>query len=408
MKLAYPAGRMACALALLAGVAVPGPARAASVRVVEPAAESATPGAKAALRRALAASRNHDYETALAHFERALSMSPSPKLHFNIGVCHHQLMVEHDPGSTQYQEHQEAAIASYNRYLDSKPDDAATVEGMIVALGGTPVTQDPEPWTIELVEPGEVPDPPGFDEMWMTGGEDPPPGDPQPDDPPPEDPTPSEPPPQTSGLPPPPAMLRGRFGGFVPLWVAHPGQLSGSSRARALPVLGLGLRGNAFMGPQRKIALGGEVAVAVQPMDTRTHHRLSIAHLGVVLEVRHPLGTAGRFEVGGGGMIGAGTEALVYSGTNRLRCAVNREASRRTGLLANARLYLAALLGKRRNHELSLRVGPGLGVFAQGSRAARDADGNSCADGPTPFAAIGLPDGAALAVTFDLGYAPRF
>jgi hypothetical protein len=107
--------------------------------------------------------------------------------------------------------------------------------------------------------------------------------------------------------------------------------------------------------------------------------------------------------------VGVGWQTLVYTGSDRLRCANGREASQRGGLWSGARLWLAALLGPRRNHELSLRLGPGLAAYAPGSvPAKRDAAGTTCEGEPSAFETFGLRDGAALSVTVDIGYAPRF
>jgi len=198
------------------------------------------------------------------------------------------------------------------------------------------------------------------------------------------------------------------MGVFVPLVSSNPAQLAGSRELRPLPSLGLGLRGNAFLGHRRRIALGGELAIATQTASARTRHRLGLGWLGVVLEARHPLGR-GRFEIGGGGVVGLGWQTLVYTGDAPLRCASGREASRRGGLWTGARLIVAALLGARRNHELSLRVGPGLAALAPGSvPASKDAAGVSCEGEPSAFETFGLREGAALSVTVDIGYAPRF
>lgn len=366
-----------------------------------PVSEDPQAQAKAALDRARQAARAQDFATALRHYEEALRLRPSGKLHFNVGVCHHRLMMGEATGSPAYEEHRAAAVEAYNRYLQASPGatDAEEVAEMVRALGGTPISDDPEPWTIELVEPDEVPLPPGLDDADGDPWAEPEPDASSTDDT----------PPATRPAPPKPVGPRGRFGPFVPLIVTNPGELARSDELRALPTTGLGLRGNAFLGPRRRLALGGELAVALQPMAARTRHRLHLAYLGVLLEVRHPLGD-GRLEIGGGGTLGLATQSLAYAGDDRLRCAVGRsdEASRRSGLWAGARLYVAAMLGPRRNHELSLRLGPGLGAYPAGSRASVDAEGQSCEGEPSAFETFGIDEGAALVVSVDIGYAPRF
>ncbi len=377
-----------------------------------PTSDDATAQAKAALRRALAATRAKDYSTALTHFEHALRLSPSPKLHFNIAVCHHRLMGEHAEGTKPYEQHRQAAVTSYNHYLATEPQDAEAVESVIVALGGTPVTDNPEPWTIELVEPGETPDPPGFDEEWIAGASTP---DPAPE---PGDPDAAQTPEKTDDVAGPqpgvgpqpvvPPQLRGRVGVFIPLFMAHPGQMIGSSTLSGAPMLGLGLRGNAFIGPARRLGLGAEFVVVRQTMGTNDRHRLGGGNLSLMLDYRHPLGDGGRYEIGASGVVGVGTEILEYTGADGLRCANGREASRRNGLWTGARVVGAVLLGKDRNNELSLRLGPGLAANSEGSRANEDADGMSCAGEPSAFTTLGLRHGATLVVSFDLGYARRF
>lgn len=366
--------------------------------------ESDEAKAKAAITRARGAFAAKDYATALQGFEEALRLQPSAKLHFNIGVCHHRSMVDHEPGSAPYEQQRAAAVTAYNHYLEAAPGapDAEEVAEMIRALGGTPLTDDPEPWTIELVEPDDVPDPPGLDDA-----DDP--TDPQ-VDPPPEEP-PSETTTPTPTPAPPPTGPRGRVGAFLPLVLSNPRELAASDELRPLPTLGLGLRGNGFLGARRRLALGGELAITLQPMSADARHRLHTAYAGVLVEARHALAD-GRFEIGGGGVLGLGTQSLVYAGDTPLRCAAggsgSQEASRRSGLWASARVTLSALLGPRRNHELSLRLGPGLSAYAAGSRAAEDADGTSCADEPSAFATFGIDEGPALVVSVDIGYAPRF
>lgn len=386
---------------LTAVVAIASHPRSGTAAPSEPASE-----AKAELSRARAAARSGDYAAALEHFEQALRLQPAAKLHFNIAVCHHRLLGEHEAGSVPYEHHRAAAVDSYNRYLQAAPgaNDAAEVTEVVRALGGTPLSaDDPEPWSIELVEPDSVPDAPGLDEDWNAETTDetstarttetgPPPA--------------AAPSPAT---PRPPRGPAGRFGGYVPLTFASPVQLGQSEPLRPYPLLGLGLRGNAFLGPRRAVALGGELSVTTQPISARSRHRVSMGTLGVLVESRHPLGRDGRFELGAGGVVAVATQALIYTGDMRLRCSPAREASRRNGLYTQARITFAVLLGPRRNHELSLRLGPGLTAMSTGSTARTGTDGEPCgAADPSAFETLGLDDGAALVVSFDLGYAPQF
>lgn len=393
---------VALSLVLSGGVTVASHPRYAAAAPSEPAPSEPAPSeAKAELSRARAAARSGDYAAALEHFEQARRLQPAAKLHFNIAVCHHRLLGEHEAGSMPYEHHRAAAVDSYNRYLQAAPkaDDAAEVMEVVRALGGTPLSaDDPEPWSIELVEPDSVPDPPGLDEDWDTettdeagtarATETDAPG--------------------RSPTPRPPRGPAGRLGGYVPLTFASPVQLGRSEQMRPYPLLGLGLRGNAFLGPRRAVALGGELSLTTQPISARSRHRVSMGTLGVLVESRHPLGRRGRLELGAGGVVAVATQALIYSGDMRLRCSPAREASRRNGLWTQARVTFAVLLGPRRNHELSLRLGPGLTAMSTGSTAATGTDGEPCtAADPSAFETLGLDDGAALVVSFDLGYASR-
>lgn len=360
---------------------------------------------RAAIARARQAARAGDYAAALRHYEEALRLQPSAKLHFNIAVCHHRLMMQAPAGSPEHEAQRAAAVTAYNRYLQAAPhaSDAEEVAELVRALGGTPLSPDnpeswPKQWQVELVEPDAVPDPPNLYDGTATddgtapdAAVDATSGDP------------STPP---AGAAPP--VLRGRMGGFIPLVSVNPSQLAASDELRPLPALGLGVRGNAFLGLRRRIALGGEAAIGTQPASARTRHRLSVGWIGVLLEFRHPL-ARGRFEIGGGGVVGVGWQTLVYTGSDRLRCVTTRDAGGRGGLWTGARLYMAALLGPSRNHELSLRLGPGLAAYAAGTVPAKqDAEGMSCEGEPSAFETFGLREGAALSVTVDIGYAPRF
>ena len=357
---------------------------------------------RAAIARARQAAQAGDYTAALQHYEEALRLQPSAKLHFNIAVCHHRLMREAPAGSPEHEAQRAAAVTAYNRYLQAAPraPDAEEVAELVRALGGTPLSPDypepgPEQWKVELVEPDAVPDPPSLYDG--TAAE--PASDATSDAPPHGRSAPS------AGAAP---VLRGRMGGFIPLVSVNPSQLAASDELRPLPALGLGVRGNAFLGLRRRIALGGEAAIGTQPASARTRHRLSLGWIGVLLEFRHPL-AHGRFEIGGGGVVGVGWQTLVYTGEDRLRCVTTRDAGGRGGLWTGARLFMAALLGPRRNHELSLRLGPGLAAYAAGTVPAKqDADGMSCDGEPSAFETFGLREGAALSVTVDIGYAPRF
>ncbi|MCA9712605.1 MAG: hypothetical protein KDK70_42650, partial [Myxococcales bacterium] len=338
-----------------------------------------------------------DYAAAIEHYTEALRHQPAAKTYFNLGVCHHRLMSATSPGSPAYELHRGGAVDAYNRYLQATPEapDRQEVAEMIRSLGGTPLSAEaPEPWTIELVEPDDVPDPPSFDDE----------GD--------DRPTPEIPPlsAEAPRKPSPGPLLRPRWGLGVslPVMLINPGQAARSDELRPVPTLGLGLRGHGYLGSKGGVLLGGELALATQPLSAKQRHRMSLAFVALAVEYRRMMGQ-GRWEIGGGGSIGLGSQALFFDGDARLRCTKDREASRRNGLWASARLYVAALLGQRRNHALTLRVGPGLGVYGPGSvPLGMDAAGMTCEGEPSAFETFGIDEGPAMVVGVDLGYAPRF
>ena len=394
--------RMALVLSALCGLAAPPPAHARLAPV-----EDADAIAEAAVAKARQATRDRDYAAAIEHFREAMRHRPTAKLQFNIGVCHHRLMVTQSPGSSAYEEHRGAAVEAYNRYLEAAPgaSDTKDVVEMIRALGGTPYSaEQTEPWSIDLVEPDEVPAPPSFDEGGLPTVE-PPPSDGPPDPPP-------EPlPPPTEVRDPNAPLTDPRWGlSFsIPVLMFGPGQLGGSDRLVPAPNLGLAVGGNGFLGSNRALWLGGEIGLTGQPISAADRPRLSLFHAGLVLEYHRSLGKQGRAEIGGGGLLSFASQTLLFSGTPRLRCAVSeREASRRNGLAAVARVYAAVLMGKRRNHALTFRLGPGIAVLAPGTVARTGPEGEGCENEPSPFQDLGVDEGPSLVLSFDVGYSPRF
>ena len=371
----------------------------ATTRTSGPAAapeEDRRAAAKAAFRAGREAASAGDYETALEGFERARALEPSPGLHYNIAVCHHRLMLRADEGSETHDARRLAAIDAYNLYLASSPDaeDRETVEDLVVSLGGHPVTR--KRWTIERLDPDPALPSPALREAE--------------EEPIAEEPASIETPPNPpADAPPKPWRPRARVGpGFV-VMLSNMRQLSKQSEVATLPMIGLSLRGGAFVGPQRRINVGGELAVVGQPTGSDARHRLGAGHFGATVDYGHPLGKQRRFEIGVGSLVALTGQTLHHRGTSSVSCPAgsesdtDRQISQRGGLLLGGRLTLALLLGKRRNHELALRITPGLGLYGRGSKT----DGERCNDLPTPFEELGMGR-PALVTTVDLGYAPRF
>lgn len=345
--------------------------------------------AKAAVKRAKAAAGNGDYAAAIVEFERARALEPTPQIHFNIGVCHHALMLAADPASPPHAEHRDAAIAAYRAYLDAAPaaDDRDDVERIIAEI--TPPPPDgPDPAS-DAPPPGP---PPALREAVTRIDPDPP--------------AVNTPPPVTT--PPPDGRTPARVGPFLPVVIAHARRLGDTELVDRLPLLGLGIRGAAFLGVRERLALGGEFAVYGQPSAARARHRLLDAHVGLTVDYGAPLGRARRFELAGGGLLGFLYESLSRDGATELTCPVapRGRVAQRGGLLVGGRLSLLLLLGRRRNHELGLRITPALALTGNGSSGDPPAGEADCDQ--TPFEAAGLPGGAALVTTVDLGYAPRF
>ncbi|MBK6917241.1 MAG: hypothetical protein IPH07_07560 [Deltaproteobacteria bacterium] len=345
--------------------------------------------AAAAIARAKQAAAAGDYTLALREFESARALGPTPQLHFNVAVCHHALMLEHAADTPAWQSHRNGAIDSYRDYLAAAPnaDDRADVERIIVELGGDPEVAptatpvEPLPPLRDIVERID-PDPP------------------------------TQPLPSITPAPsPPPKPVRtrspARIGPFVPLSLAHFGRLRRTAAIESLPLLGLGLRGGAFLGPRARTNLGGEFSYALMPSASRSAHTLRQVAMVVATDWGAPVGKRRRIELAVGGIAGLGFESLHARGTSTLGCraADNGRVATRGGLLLGARGGLLLLLGKRRNHELGLRVTPTLAVYGNGPRSGA-VDSSACTD--PVFVEAGLPGGAALVTTIDLGYAPRF
>lgn len=386
------------------------------------AAPSAPQEDAAAARAAVAAGRKAaaagDFATALARFEEALALRPAPSLHFNIAVCHHNLMLAAAPGTEAYEAYRRAAIEAYGRYLDASPDaeDRASVDATIEELGGRSKTAD-TPWVIERIDPDDVPVAPSLRDA------------PEPVDPvsspaavgpTPRPPAKGEPADPHASATAPPSRHVGRIGLFVPVTLANLGQLArgtddaaaaGLPAMRAVPGIGLGLRGAAMLGARRRVAVGGELWATGQPISSRAQPVLVIGTISPTVEYGHPL-ARGRLEIGGGGGLGIMLQTLRYVGDTPPPCSVSERGalSTRPGALLSGRFSLSALLGPRQNHELSLRISPGIAGFGPGTRAKDDdaATGPLCSERSTPFQSLGLSGRAALVVMIDLGYAPRF
>ena len=351
--------------------------------------------AAAAVKRAKAAARKGDYAAALVDFETASELASSAAIHFNIGVCHHALMLAAGPETPEHASHREAAIAAYRAYLEASPiaDDRADVERIITELLPT-APEDPPP-TGDAPPPGPPPD---LREAVTRIDPDQPATEKTADEP-----TAVEPPPPLAS-----SRSPARVGPFTPVVLAHLGRLGDTDLVERMPLLGLGIRGGVFLGTKARVNLGAEFAAYGQPSDAKRRHRLFDAHVAATVEYGVSLGRARRFQLAGGGMLGFLYESLSRDGTSTLACPADQsgQVARRGGLLLGPRLALLVLLGRRRNHELGLRITPALAVTGNGNSGDPPTGLETCEQ--TPFAEVGLPGGTALVTTVDLGYAPRF
>lgn len=385
----------------LVAIAIATRSEPASARALEaPAPAAAAPSGEAdreaTVARAKSAAKRGDYAGALVEFERARALQATPQLHFNVAVCHHALTLAAAEGSPEREAHRTAAIAAYRAYLDASPnaDDRADVERIVGELGGSTgraPTEQERSW-----DDPEQPPPPELREIVTRIDPDPP------------QPEPAAPP---TFAPTPVSRVHGRVGPYVPVVLAHMGRLGDTGRVAVAPMIGLGVRGGVFLGRRERINLGGEVAAYGMPVAPSGKHTLVGAMLTAAFEYGDTVGRSRRFAIAGGFIVGPAFESLRYGSTDttpddgvgKARCSVDRkdEVSARAGAVIAPRLALMVLLGKKRRHELGLRITPALALFGGGSSNG----GSSCTQ--TPFAEVGLPGRAALVTTIDLGYAPR-
>ncbi len=416
----------ALALALWGGPVPPGTA-------TDPSAPTQDiPAARTAVRKAREAAAKGNWIHALEQFERAMQLRPSPKLHYNLAVCHHRIALALKPGANR-EKREARAIDAYQLYLDHNPEapDRAEVEANIRALGGDagshqgigrvegdrPSLGESDysdlwgPARPGLDEPAAVP-PPGPE---TPASEPHPPPNPQPV---------PEPPPEvaaangTGGLPPPPLAPppstfppRARIGGAFSSVVLHPADSLRGDRLDIPVGAGFLIHAAAYLGPRRGLAVGAELGLAAGIPTQLDRHGLLFAHLGIMTDYGWVLGSTRRVEIQLGGLIGMSFESLQERNppATTVSCPTSdgREVARRGGLMGSLRPAVFVLLGKRRHHMLGLRVAPSMLVMAKGESGEEDRAGDPC-DQPDPFAEVGLSAGFGFGLLSDLGYAARF
>ena len=340
---------------LLAALLFAAPASAApSPTPADTPADSTDARARAAalVERGHAAYDRADYPAALAAFEEAHALRPSPKLHYNLGVCHQRLMESAAARGDAAAEsaHAVAAIDAFNRYLVERPtaDDRTEVEALIRALGGAPATAS-------RLKP--VPTPPTR----------------APDDAPavadsaPKTPSPPDPPPATAPADPAvPAPWRGHLGPRLGLWLQP--QLSRDPGTTGAALAVFGVAAAAHLGPRRRLRLGGALDLAAS---ARQAGKLALtaqvlaATAGLALPAAH-----GRLEFPLELALGLAREALQADGQAAVTCATGPTlVSQRLGGWVGGRAGAVVLVGARRNHGLGLHLGAAFVGFGRGSRA---------------------------------------
>lgn len=400
---------LAVAVAVGLGVAAPVDDDAGTDPTDEAQARSAE--AKVELKAGRTAAAAGDYETAVAHFEKARALRPSAGLHYNIGVCHHRRFLGLAEDSPDRESARQAAVDAYNAYLveASSAEDRYHVAQTVSELGGRPAVIDE--WMVRPDEPA----PTGPPQLRETD-EELEPTDPEPSTPPPAEET-GE---QTSETPPapprattpptsrqPPRGPRARIGGALAIGFVGLGKQRETADVETMPSIGLLLRGGAFLTESRELNLGAELGFSTQPSNAARRHRLARLHAALTVDWGRRV-AGDRLEIGVGGLAGVAVQSLHFDGTSTAVCPerASGDISSRPGFLLGTRLNVLLMLGPKRNHELGLRVGPGLALFATGSRG-DITDDTACSEALNAFSQFGL-DGPNLALLSDIGYAGRF
>lgn len=344
-----------------------------------------------------------DYARALAEFERAMALRPSPKIHYNIGVCRQQLMLDaRERGDAEAESaHAAAAVEAYKAYLREVPDaeDRLEVEATIHDLGGTPLTQ----FRLKAIPFPRGDAAPSDD---ATAAKPPPPPPPAPPPPPVPEPPPEPPPAQVetpdSSAPRPAAetpLFRGRVGATFGL-NGQP-QVGATRLDGAVQGFAMGRIGG-FVGARRRVYIGGAGLLAGAAVTSNDKLALQMQAVMLDVEYGHPVGRARRLEIVAGGFIAGARETLrIRAEGQRPVCAAHSTGalvSQRGGAGAGGRVGLHVLLGARKNHEIGVRLSTAILGFGTGTAAA---------DCEPPFAQFDVPRARWL-VLVDSGYAFRF
>lgn len=373
--------------------------------------------AREAFARARVLAAEEQYEDAIAAFEEALALRPSPGLHYNIAVCHHRLMLGLDEKSEAYEGHRAAAVGAYNAYLDAAPQasDRYAVAATIADLGGRPNLLDE--WRVDADEPTRATlelrdDDAPLDQSTPEDGVEPADKPTTPEQVAATDPAefdePVQPltPPTTQPRPPSKGFVRAGFPhGYlgVGFSVDTHGPAHRVAEVESLPLLGFTLRMGGYLGRQRVWGFGGELSYAAMPSRARRAHRVGTGQLLFLADWMPSFGRNKRIELGPGLLAGGAVQSLSHAGPTTAICSLARKGiiTRRVGLVAGARFNLLVRLNAKGTHTLTMRTGPMVASFANGSM------GLNCENPISAFEQFGLRT-TQLLVRTDLGYAFRW
>ena len=357
--------------------------------------------AKAAVQRGQRAFQAEDYAAAIVAFDEANHLRPTPKLDYNLGICHQRLHARARSDGTYDAErlHANAAIDAYNRYLAARPtaDDRPVVEDLIRGLGGTPVTAaalKPAPKPPPAGEtPAQAPTSGDSADDGRTKSQDPAPSDmSQGDDPvrPPE-------PAGTSAV----ALPRGSLVAGLALWSIP--QMNAHPTVEAASMGALLIRAGVHFGARRWLFVGAGLAVA-GVNNTQTTSKLGSAAqtFDALVGIHLPVGRGGRLVIPMTGILGAGREALrTRADIPRPACASGSGTlvGARWGGRIGARAGVLIFLGERRNHGLNIDLDGVANLYGRGPVA------DDCSQ--SVFQELAVPR-ARASIGVSLGYGVRF
>jgi tetratricopeptide (TPR) repeat protein len=379
--------------------------------------------ARAEGKKGSAAFREGDYAKALKHFGAASALRPSPKLHYNIAVCHHRLSISAGDEATQNY-HKDQAIEAYNRYLEAVPEaeDRIDVAETVRELGGTPATYrglksafGPKDEVVEEEDELEIPEETPELET---------PEHKQPEGPaehPPEegDDSPPEPPPQEPLKPTELYHLRAHFGPHIGV---VPQQFNNADVAGA-GALYVEFRAGGFLGKKKRHLLGFQLGGWAGSGEA-SQLSLASGHGAATYDYDFHLGKKHRWILDIGVSAGGGRQAIRTTATAPPpRCSARdsdgnlreqgRLVSARWGGVFEARFNVGVLIGERRWHEVNFSVHPQLGVYGQGIAGQPEipedgSDPSPCRGSEQfPFQHFGVAS-TQLGVWGGFGYAFRF